>query len=235
MEREFLIKNILSKLQSLPDHTLQEVADFLVQLSKEDEYLNSGSSSFNFIEEEENLYSRAGLKAAKVPKTAIEIFNMLPDGTRCEVLFNQLSMSPSPGTEHQLISFKLSAQIYNFLEKSPKGLAMTAPIDVYFEDQQSVVQPDLIIILNENKDIIHKNSIYGSPDIIIEILSDNHLHDTLKKKSLYEKALVKEYFMVDPQDKTVFLFSLNQEKIYELVYEEKGKLMSDILGCKLLI
>lgn len=171
----------------------------------------------------------------KVPATAIDIFRSLPEGTRCEVVFNQLNMSPSPSTAHQLLSFKLSGLLYNFLEKTQKGIAVAAPVDVYFEGQQSVVQPDLIVILNGNKNIIRKDGIYGSPEIIIEILSGNRLHDTLRKKALYEKCLVKEYFIIDPEDKNVVLFALNEQGLYELVYEDKGRLMSEISGFNFII
>ena len=249
MVKDTIIETILAKLKSLPENLLEEIADYVTsivdkansQLIDNTYYSSKGTSLLQLFKEEENFYSVKSHNAnvqknremeVQIPVTAIDIFKMLPEGTTCEVLFNQLSMSPSPSIEHQLISFKLSGLFYNYLEKFQNAIAMAAPMDVYFEDQQSVVQPDVIVILNENKGIIHKNGIYGSPDIIIEILSGNRIHDTLKKKSLYEKkALVKEYFIIDPQDNTVVLFCLNQANVYELAYEEKGKLMSDVLGC----
>ena len=248
MVKDTIIEAILAKLKSLPENLLKEIADYVGSIVKNTNLpvikkgidSSSSSSYLQLLREEENVYSiksdytkvlKESVMEVQIPVTAIDIFKMLPEGTRCEVLFNQLSMSPSPSTDHQLISFKLSGQFYNFLEQSQNAIAMAAPTDVYFEDQQSVVQPDIIVILNENKNIIHKNGVYGSPDIIIEILSGNRIHDTLKKKSLYEKALVKEYFIIDPQDNTVLLFCLNQVNVYGLAYEEKGKLMSDVLGC----
>ena len=248
MVKHTLIESILAKLKSLPENLLEEIADYVTsivdkansQLIDNTYYSSKGTSLLQLFKEEENLYSVKSHNAnvqknremeVQIPVTALDIFKMLPEGTRCEVLFNQLSMSPSPSIEHQLISFKLSSLFYNYLEKFQNAIAMAAPVDAYFEDQQSVVQPDVIVIPNENKGIIHKNCIYGTPDIIIEILSGNRIHDIVKKKSLYEKALVKEYFIIDPQDKTVLLFCLNQANVYELAYEEKGKLMSDVLGC----
>jgi len=248
MVKDTLIESILAKLKSLPENLLEEIADYVTsivdkansQLIDNTYYSSKGTSLLQLFKEKENLYSVKSHNAnvqknremeVQIPVTALDIFKMLPEGTRCEVLFNQLSMSPSPSIDHQLLSIKISAFLFNLLEQNTKGIIVTAPMDVYFEDQQSVVQPDIIVILNENKGIIHKNGIYGSPDIIIEILSGNRIHDTVKKKSLYEKALVKEYFIIDPQDNTVLLFCLNQANVYELAYEEKGKLMSDVLGC----
>ncbi|XHR94051.1 Uma2 family endonuclease [Mucilaginibacter sp. UC70_90] len=166
-----------------------------------------------------------------IPATAVDIYRMLPEGTRCEVLYNQLIMTPAPNTDHQFISVKLSALLYNFLEETSKGVILHAPADVYFEQEQSVLQPDVLVILNENKSIIQKDGIHGSPDVVFEILSGNRIHDTLKKKSLYEKAGVKEYFIIDPEDKKVVMFTYNEASQYELVYELTGKITSEVLGC----
>jgi Uma2 family endonuclease len=165
-----------------------------------------------------------------IPTTAIDIYRSLPEGTRCEVLYNQLIMTPAPNTKHQLISVKLSSLIFMFLEENQKGVVLEAPTDVYLEDKQSVVQPDVLVIMNENQHIIHDDGIYGAPDIIFEILSGNRIHDTLKKKTLYEESGVKEYFIIDPADKMVIMFAYNNDKNYELVYELKGKITSEVLG-----
>jgi hypothetical protein len=98
-----------------------------------------------------------------IPATAIDIYRSLPEGTRCEVLYNQLIMTPAPNTSHQFISIKLSAFLYTFLEKSNKGAVLAAPTDVYFENYQSVIQPDILVVMNENSRIIHDDGIHGAP------------------------------------------------------------------------
>jgi Uma2 family endonuclease len=117
-----------------------------------------------------------------------------------------------------------------FLEKAKTGVVLEAPTDVYLMEMQSVVQPDVMVIMNENNNIIREDGIHGAPDIVFEILSGNRTHDTLKKKTLYEEAGVKEYFIVDPSDKTVIMFAYNDSKRYELIYELKGKITSEVLG-----
>jgi Uma2 family endonuclease len=166
-----------------------------------------------------------------IPATAIDIYRSLPEGTRCEVLYNQLIMTPAPNTNHQFISIKLSALLYNFLEKTGKGVVLAAPTDVYLEEQQSVIQPDILVVLNENKQIIKEDGVYGAPDIVFEILSRNRIHDTLKKKTLYETTGVKEYFIIDPADKNVIMFACNADKKLELIYELTGKVTSELLEC----
>jgi len=168
---------------------------------------------------------------SEIPSSAIEIYRMLPEGTRCEVIFNELIMSPSPSMAHQLLLSDLHVLIYNFLRQSKKGKVVTAPADVYLENYDSVIQPDLVILLNEHLDFIKEDGIYGTPDVVIEILSKNKSYDTQRKKFLYEKAGVKEYFIIDPVNKTVILLALGNSGSFEKVYEETGEFRSNLLEC----
>jgi len=165
-----------------------------------------------------------------IPATAIDIYRSLPEGTRCEVLYNQLIMTPAPNTSHQFLSVRLSAKLFNFLEETKKGVILEAPTDVYLAEMQSVVQPDVLVIMNENKGIIYDDGVHGAPDIVFEILSGNHIHDTVKKKSLYEDAGVKEYFIIDPSNKMVIMFARNSDGKFDIIYELTGKITSGILA-----
>lgn len=166
-----------------------------------------------------------------IPKTAVDIYRMLPEGTRCEVIFNELIMSPSPSSDHQFLLTELVGLLFVFLKNNPVAKAVASPLDVYLEDHDSAIQPDLMIILNDNLDKVHKDGFYGTPDIVLEILSTNKAYDTQRKKALYEKAGVKEYFMVDPSTKTTTLLTLNAAGVYEQTYEAAGTLRSSVIGC----
>lgn len=179
--------------------------------------LNSGHKYKNYISE--------------VPTSAVDIYRMLPEGTRCEVIFNELITSPWPSREHQFILIKLTTLLFQFLEDNPVGTLLSAPFDVYFENEQSVVQPDLFIVLNIDKHIIEKNGVHGVPSLIIEVVSANRAYDTKRKRALYEKAGVKEYFLIDPENKKATLLTLNASGVYEQTYEATGLLKSDIIDC----
>jgi Uma2 family endonuclease len=127
----------------------------------------------------------------------------------------------------------LNALLFNFLQKTNLGVTIISPVDVYLESLNSVVQPDLLVILNESLDQIKKDGIYGAPTIVIEILSKNKLYDTQRKRALYEKAGVREYFMIDPENKVTTLLTLNAKGVYEQTYEAAGTLRSDILDCNI--
>ena len=166
----------------------------------------------------------------QVPKTALDVFRLLPEGTLCEVIDNVLYMSPTPKYSHQKLLGLMYRIISEHVEKSNIGEAIISPFDVYFEELLSAVQPDLLVVLNENRHILKEDGyIHGAPDIIIEVLSGNKKRDLVKKKSLYEKAGVKEYFAVDAQNSEITSWLLKESK-YEIQYSDFGKFKSSVLS-----
>ncbi len=166
----------------------------------------------------------------QVPKTALDVFRLLPEGTLCEVIDNVLYMSPAPKYTHQRLLGLMYRIISAHVEKSNIGEAIISPFDVYFEDLLSAVQPDLLVFLNENRQILKEDGyIHGAPDIIIEILSSDKKRDLVKKKSLYERAGVKEYFTVNPDNREIHSWLLKENK-YELQYTDFGKFKSSVLA-----
>ncbi|MHB1645398.1 MAG: Uma2 family endonuclease [Candidatus Acididesulfobacter diazotrophicus] len=137
--------------------------------------------------------------------TVLDYYN-LPEGSPYQLIEGDLVMSPSPTTEHQSISRNVEFLILNYVKKNNLGIVFNAPIDVYLDDINAY-QPDIIFILNKNKSIIQKKGIKGAPDLVIEILSPSSLYyDTKTKKNVYERIGVKEYIIIDPEEKTIDIF-----------------------------
>lgn len=114
------------------------------------------------------------------------------------------------------------------VKKQNIGKVVFAPVDVYL-GTRNAVQPDVMFIQNEHLDIIKKDGIYGAPDIVIEVLSPGNKNDDLvKKKDVYETFGVKEYFIVDPADKSIITYYL-KDGTYAEQKKQKGKLASKIL------
>jgi Uma2 family endonuclease len=165
------------------------------------------------------------------PKTAMEVFKILPQGTLCEVINGVLYMSPSPLTKHQLLITELLSKIHIFLSIGTKGQIFTAPFDVFLDEDSNAVQPDLVVVLKENKHIV-KDHIHGVPDILIEILSKgNESHDLVKKKELYEAKGVKEYFIIDPNTKDVIHY-IYTKNLFEQQVTVAGEINSTVLKNK---
>lgn len=165
------------------------------------------------------------------PRTMMEVYEMLPEGTLAELIDNQIYMSPAPNTNHFTTAKKISKILDKLIEETGQGLVFYAPYDVYFDGSQNAVQPDIFIVLKSNTSKIepHGNFI-GVPDLIVEILSaGNRSHDLVKKKDLYQKFGVKEYWIVDPDTKLVIGFSLSSN-LYKKISEEIGKIKSPLLN-----
>jgi Uma2 family endonuclease len=164
------------------------------------------------------------------PRTMMEVYKNLPEGTLAELIDNQLYMSPSPIFTHQKTIQEIFRKLCNEVLDKGRGEVIIAPFDVYLDEVKNAVQPDIIVVLNENRRIIdEKGHIHGIPDILIEILSPNNRdHDLIRKKQLYESFGVKEYWIVDPESKlsTVFEFI---NKGYKLVAEDIGVIKSKLL------
>lgn len=162
------------------------------------------------------------------PRTIMEVYKMLPEGTLAEIIDNQIYMSPSPVFDHQDILLEIAIQLRSQL----KGLAkiVAAPFDVYLDESSNAVQPDIVVILNMNKGTLNrKGHFHGTPDVIVEILSPgNKEYDLIKKKDLYEKFGVKEYWIIDPDTKLTMIYVLDNNR-YKRSSELIGKIQSDLL------
>lgn len=120
-------------------------------------------------------------------------------------------MSPAPSMIHQTVSMNLSVAISKNFHKQPCRF-FAAPFDVRLPIKSAikdttVVQPDLCIICDSTK--LDAKGCNGAPDLIIEIISPNNSkHDVNTKFKLYQEAEVKEYWIVEPYDKIVFIYTL---------------------------
>lgn len=160
----------------------------------------------------------------------MEVFKMLPEGTLAELIDNSIYMSPSPVRNHQKVLQFLLRKLSDLIEDKGKGEVFISPFDVYLDDHSNAVQPDLVVILSENKKIIDpKGHIHGVPDLLIEILSPgNKDHDLIKKKDLYERFGVKEYWIVDPETKFALVYELHNSN-YTKIGESIGTIESHLL------
>jgi Uma2 family endonuclease len=93
------------------------------------------------------------------------------------------------------------------------------------------VQPDLIFVGSEKLHIIDDDDvIHGVPDLIIEILSKgNQDHDEKVKKELYERFGVKEYWIVDPANKSTTGYQLLQG-VYKSLESGNSKITSALFN-----
>lgn len=161
------------------------------------------------------------------PRTAMEVYEMLPEGTLAEVINNVLYMSPAPTFEHQRILSRLHTFMNTHVIENDLGECVFSPVDVYL-GHNNAVQPDIVFIAKENLSIIREGKVKGAPDLVVEVLSGNKKQDLQLKKQLYEQFGVKEYFIVNPADKEVITYYSDGKK-FILQESKKGRIRSKLL------
>lgn len=159
-----------------------------------------------------------------------EDYERLPEGALYQLIGGELIVTPSPIPYHQDILRKIGFKLVAFIEERGLGKVYYTPLDVYFSETDTY-QPDIIFISKERLNIIGEKKIEGPPDLVIEILSpQTAYYDLRTKKDTYEKAGVKEYWIVDPIQKAVEIF-LNKGGSFEAVSAVRGedKIRSELL------
>jgi Uma2 family endonuclease len=156
------------------------------------------------------------------PKTMMEAFQSLPEGTLAQLINNQLYMSPSPSNSHQKLVMTISAQLFNYVAANKLGEVRVAPFDVFL-NRKNAYQPDIIFIANGNLHNLKERGFFGAPDLVIEILSPaTWRFDKEDKKDEYERSGVKEYWMIDPVDKSTEGFYLDGGEYKPLPTEKES-------------
>jgi Uma2 family endonuclease len=141
-------------------------------------------------------------------------------------------MSPAPTKLHQKLLGALYRKIADYLDDKSCNVYI-APIDVRLNpegDDDTVVQPDLVIVCDESKDDDH--GIVGAPDLVVEVLSPSTAsYDMGTKLDKYIEAGVREYWIVDPEGQSVRVFIKKDEVNFSINnYERTEKVPVGILS-----
>jgi Uma2 family endonuclease len=160
---------------------------------------------------------RTTLMSTATTKLTYRDYLLLPDdGKRYEIIDGDLHMTPSPTTRHQIIVGLFLHHLMTHLETHPIGTVFTAPYDVVLSDTD-VVEPDLVVVLNDGRARITEKNVQGPPDIIIEILSPGTAaRDRDLKRKRYERFGVQEYWLVDPDQNALEILALKDRQYVQV-------------------
>lgn len=139
----------------------------------------------------------------------------LPETNQPVELWNgEIIMSPAPHPDHQRIVGNFFRLLCDHAEGQDLGRVYVSPIDVVLT-QKRVVQPDVLFIRKSRLDII-KDFIDGVPDLAMEVISEGSWQrDRIQKKALYEQFGLPEYWIIDPDSRSIEVFALTRGA-YEL-------------------
>lgn len=131
------------------------------------------------------------------------------DGRRYEIIEGVLYVASAPSYIHQYVVTKLSRFLDVFVGDQALGVVLNAPFDVRLPNQRGVIQPDILFIQAENKPDLDTVAFHGVPDLVVEVLSPStRRYDTSIKLDAYERAGVREYWIIDPIARFALIYSL---------------------------
>ncbi len=148
-----------------------------------------------------------------------EDYRSWDDGLRWELIHGEAyAMSPVPRRSHQKLAGSLHSALFVFLDGKTCE-PYISPIDVYLppladqgdDVEDTVVQPDVLVVCDEDK--LVDEGIRGAPDFVAEILSDSTANKDLTiKRDLYESHGVREYWIISPENGSVFAYALEASR-----------------------
>lgn len=128
------------------------------------------------------------------------------DGLRWELLDGELAMTPAPKTRHQEVLRRLVVYFSQLLERHGGGRVFMAPFDVVLAETV-VVQPDLVFVADADVHRITEANLQGPPSLVTEVISDP-TRDLVRKRELYARFAIREYWAVNPDLDRVEVFNL---------------------------
>lgn len=163
------------------------------------------------------MIGRTQMKEETTKIYTVKDIEALPEGKRAELIDGRMYEMASPGRIHQRLLGAMIRLIANYIEDGDGSCEVyAAPFAVYINnDEYNYVEPDIVVICNEDK--LDEKGCHGAPDWAVEIVSPSSVKMDRKIKLFkYRTAGVREYWIVDPGERTVevYLFTENEEKTY---------------------
>jgi Uma2 family endonuclease len=145
----------------------------------------------------------------------------LPERNRIiELSDRKLVIPPMPTNTHQMIIGNLFVALRIFLEQHSAGLVRVAPLPVRLWEGK-IREPDVMVMLNEHLERV-QHQYWEAPDLVVEVLSPSTKKtDSEEKQREYASAGIREYWVVDPERRSVRVFWLDGE-VYTLAAHATG-------------
>jgi Uma2 family endonuclease len=138
-------------------------------------------------------------------RASIQEFWSLPESVLpTEYIDGEIIMAPTPTVRHQRAVFNIASALRQFVRQNGSGEIFVSPLDVVLPSGD-VVQPDIFLLNPRQAERAGTaNRVEEAPPFLVEILSPSSVkHDTVRKRELYEKNGVREYWIVDLKERSV--------------------------------
>jgi Uma2 family endonuclease len=159
-----------------------------------------------------------------------DLLSLPDDGKRYEIIEGVLYEMPAPNWDHATMIFNVFTMLLPVIT-ALGGILRNGPVDVFFPGADPV-EPDIFAILPGSRAEGYGRGVEGPPDLVVEVLSpSNRGHDLLTKRSLYARGGVREYWIVDPAERTIEILVLDGDAFHaRQVAAEGDAFTSPLLG-----
>ncbi len=161
--------------------------------------------------------------------TASEFLQLPVSNLHHELINGEGIMAPAPTGNHQRVLLRAAKLIERLI---PNGEALISPLDVYLDDS-NVVQPDILWVAEGSACTWFEDKyLQGAPDLAVEIFSPGSLRRDRKDKfRLYERFGVREYWMIDADEKLREIWQLQNGRFVLIdVFGPGDPCQSPLLG-----
>lgn len=162
--------------------------------------------------------------------TAARFFREAPE-TKADLIDGVLLFHTSAFDVHENLFGFLLALLWGFVEDNHLGFVRGSCTAVELNDDQ-VYEPDILFVQQARREIIGRKGVVGAPDLVVEILSaSTAANDRGVKLEQYERAGVREYWVIDPYGPagTIF-YTLSDGAFVPLVSDDQGRIASTVLA-----
>lgn len=201
----------IAELANLPVGTVQKVLGGITKSPRYDT-LQALEEVFTSKPDLVVKETTAAYQVKKQGEYTIEDYMALPEEQRVELIDGVFYDMSAPVVVHQAIGGEIHYKLREFIrDNKGKCIALAAPTDVQLDcDNKTMVQPDVLVVCDRDK--FKFGRLYGAPDFVVEVLSPStSKKDKVLKLSKYCNAGVREYWMVDPMKKRVFVYDFENE------------------------
>ena len=140
-------------------------------------------------------------------------YMVLPEWQRVELIDGVFYDMYAPTSVHQILAADIWMKFKQHIAKNHGScIPIASPLDVQLDrDEKTMVQPDVVVICDRSK--ITRERVFGDPDLVVEILSPStRKKDMYIKLNKYRAASVREYWMVDPDEKTITVHDFEHDE-----------------------
>ena len=164
------------------------------------------------------------------PLTYDDLLDMPDDGQRYEIIDGELIATTAPTGGHQRVLAQLFRMLDDHVQLTGAGEVLFAPFDVKL-GRFDVVEPDIVFLSTLRSRVPDaENAIDYSPDLVVEVLSpSSRSTDRVKKMALYARTGIREYWIADPEERTLAINVLAGEAYGAVERDADGFLASRVL------